>query len=274
MAVIISPELVLSAEAGEVQPLTHARIMYQDLVTDSEVTGSSETAGFEADAVQNYTTYDRWLPASVPATLTVDFGSINPVDYILIAAHNLGTSGAALVPEYSVDGNEWTEASPERIPADDNAIAFLFDEVSVRYVRVRITSATTVPRLGVVMAGAALAMQRPIYGGHSPVTLSRNTEVRPIRSEGGQFLGRSVVRRGLRTSYNWEHLEAVWYRDNFDPFVQAARFQPFGIAWRPETFPEEVAYGWTEDDIQPSNMGLRDFMQVGFSVVGHDSGSN
>ena len=190
MAVVISPNLVLSAQAGVVQPLTHARIMYQNLIPDADVVGSTEVAGFEADAVQSYTTYDRWLPAGVPATLTAQFGGLQTIDYLLIASHTIGSSGAAIVPEYSTDGTTWVELSPERIPATDAAIAFLFDAVSAVYVRIRITSATTPPVIGVVMCGEALAMQRPIYGGHSPITLSRKTSIRPTKSEGGQFLGR------------------------------------------------------------------------------------
>lgn len=272
MAVVFSNDLVLAAQQGVVQPLTHARIMYNNLVPGGTVTGSTETAGFEADAVQSYDTYDRWLPSAIPATLTFDLGSIQDIDYIFIASHNLGSTGSAFVGETSPDAITWTEAVPERIPGDDSAIALLFEEVSVRYFRIRITSSLSIPRIGVVMSGIALAMQRPIYGGHSPINLSRQSEIRPTKSEGGQWLGRSVVRRGFATDYNWQHLTADWYREFFDPFVRQARFQPFGIAWRPETYPEEVAYVWTENDIQPSNMGIRNYMQVDLTVTGYDSG--
>lgn len=272
MAVVFSSSLVVSANAGSVKPLTHARIMYHNLIPGSEVTGTTESAGFEADAVQSYDTYDRWLPTEIPATLTFQLSQASTLDYVFIASHNLGTSGSALVVEHSPDGIDWIEASPERVPSDNTPLAFLFDEVEALYIRIRITSALEIPRIGVVMAGKALAMERPIYGGHSPITLSRQTEIRPSRSEGGQWLGRSVVRKGYATSYEWQNLSASWYREFFDPFVQAARSQPFGIAWRPETFPNEVAYAWTNSDIQPSNSGASNLMSAGFSVVAHDSG--
>lgn len=272
MAVIFSSDLVLAANAGTVQPLTHARIMYQNLIPASTVSATTQSAGFEADAVQSYDTYDRWLPTEIPATITFKFTKTETLDYVFIASHNLGTSGAALVVEHSPDGTTWTEALPERIPGDNTPLAFLFDEVEALYMRIRITSAQSIPRLGVIMAGKALAMERPIYQGHSPITLSRQTEIRPSRSEGGQWLGRSVIRRGFGTAYDWKNLSASWYREFFDPFVQAAQVQPFGIAWRPATYPSEVAYAWTEGDIQPSNSGPRDLMSVGFSVTAHDSG--
>lgn len=272
MAVIFSSDLVIAAGTGAVRPLTHARIMYQNLIPDSEVTGTTEAAGFEADAVQSYDTYDRWLPTELPATITFQFTQIESLDYVFIASHNLGSTGSALVVEHSLDAVVWTEAAPERIPGDNTPLAFLFDEVEALYMRITINSALEIPRIGVVMAGKALAMERPIYQGHSPINLSRQTDIRPTRSEGGQWLGRSVVRKGFSTSYDWSNLTAAWYRANFDPFVQAARSQPFGIAWRPEKFPDEVAYAWTNDDIQPTNSGPRNLMSVGFSIVAHDSG--
>jgi len=271
MAVIFSSDLVLSAKRGGVFPLTHARIMYDNLVTDSTVIASA-VAGFDSDAVQSYDTYDRWMPPSVPASLRIDFGSAKSLDYIFIASHNLGSTGAAFVTESSIDGVTWTPTNDEQIRADNNAIALLFENRPARYIRLRITSALATPKIGVIMAGLALQMQRPIYGGHTPITLSRETEIRPSTSEGGQWLGRSVVRRGYVGRYSWQHLTADWVREFFSPFIDRARFQPFGIAWRPGKFPTEAAYVWTDGDIRPSNMGIKDYMQVDMNVIGYDSG--
>lgn len=272
MPVIFSQQLISDAESGASLPLTHSRIMYNNVVRGAAASADTETAGFEVDAVQSYDTYDRWLPQSVPATATFVLAETAAIDYVLIASHNLGSTGSAFVVEHSLDGTVWTEFVPERIPSGNGPIAILTDEIQAAHIRIRITSSLELPRIGVIMAGKALAMLRPIYQGHEPVTLSRSTDMKPVRSEGGRWLGRSKVRKGFSTSYNWSNLTASWYRANFDPFVQAARTQPFGIAWRPETFPNEVAYAWTNDDIQPTNSGPRDLMSVGFSVVAHDSG--
>jgi len=69
-------------------------------------------------------------------------------------------------------------------------------------------------------------------------------------------------------AWSWRHLPAAWYRQYFDPFVKAARTQPFFIAWRHDTFPEDVSYCWTHDDIKPSNMGIKNFMQVSVEAEG------
>lgn len=272
MSVVISDDLVLAAQNGTTLPLSHARIMYQNFVRSGTVTATTQAAGLPAVAVKTYTTYEKWQPTAIPATITADFGGAKEIDYILIAAHNLGSASAAIVAETSPDGTTWTAVGPDRIPSDDSAIAFLFDEISVGYIRVRITSATGDVKIGVLMSGKALAMQRPIYGGHSPINLSRNTVVKPNLSVGGEWIGASVIRGNIETSYNWENLGAGWYRDNFDPFVKAARSQPFGIAWRPSSYPKEVAYGWASGDIKPSNMGTRDYMQVNINVIGYAVG--
>lgn len=270
MPVVISDSLYLAAQAGSVLPLTHARIMYDSYTLDpaTVATASSETAGFEADSVLDPATYSRWVAAAAPATLTLDLGSAKDVDYVMLAGHNFASAGVTAKVEYSFDSIMWTEIAPDRLFADNRAIAFLFTETTARYWRV--VTAGGVPRVAVVYLGLSLAMERPIYGGHSPATLSRRTTYRPTLSENGQFLGRSVTRRGLEAAFEWSNLTANWYRENFDPFVKAARFRPFGIAWRPERFPNEVAYMQLSGDISPTNQGVRNLMSVGFSGIGFD----
>lgn len=145
---------------------------------------------------------------------------------------------------------------------------FLSDSaVSVKRIRVTITGSGALV-LGVVSAGVALQMQRPIYKGHEPGTLSRVTEYQSTESEGGQWLGRNVIRQGLKTAYNWRNLSAAWLRQYFDPFVDAARSSPFFIAWNPLEFPREVVYAWTTGDVAPSNAGPRDLMSATVNVRG------
>lgn len=266
MSVVISPSLV----SNEYEfPLNHARIGYQDFVKTSTVTASTESAIFPADAVQRETTYERWQPTALPATLTIDSGTSpsGTASYLGIGAHTLGDNGNTVLLEYSHDATTWTTVDSVE-PADNTALMMLFAEVQARYWRITISGGTA-PTVGVVYLGQVLEMQRSIYGGHTPITLGRQTTIRPSVSEKGQWLGRSIVRNALATGYSFRHLTASWYRANFDPFAKAARSRPFFIAWRPETYPSEVAYGWTNDDITPSNMGVRDYMEVSFNVVGH-----
>lgn len=272
MSVIISSDLVLAAAQGLQVPLTHARIMYDTHTLDAltTVVGSSEIAGFEADSVLTTDTYSRWRGSAVPATLSFDLGSSKAVDYFFIAGHDFADTGVTCKVQYSTNNADWLDATDSRFFTSNRAIAFLFEEIEARYWRLNITAATAPPVVAVVYFGVALPMQRPIYGGHEPITMSRQTEIRSNMSEGGQFLGRSIVRKGLTGSFEWRHLKPGWVRSMFDPFIEAARTRPFGIAWRPAAYPDEVAYAWVNGDITPRNMGVADFMAVGFSCPAYD----
>jgi hypothetical protein len=269
MSVIISPNLIINTSNNPSLPpfpLNHARIGIESILTNSNVTASSESSGFPASALSNPLTYDQWRPSSVPASVSVDNGSTVDVDYIGIAAHNLSSVGAVIDVEYSTDGVSWILLQ-ELSPGDNGPIMLLFETITARYFRFTV-EASDVFYIGAVYIGQALVMQRSIYGGHAPITLSRSTEFSPNRSEGGQWLGRSIVRKGTETSYDWSNLTALWYRQHFDPFVKLARTRPFFIAWYPSKFPQEVGFVWVNSDIKPQNMGVRDFMSVSMNVVG------
>lgn len=273
MGLILTPALVLQTPAqsggsGTLPPfpLTHARIGYQTICTTSNVVASSEAAGFPASDAVNVFTNEFWQPTTLPATWTCDAGTGVDTDYIGIAAHTLGTAECSVTIEYSTDNTNWTQLNAF-LPPDNRPIMLLYGTITARWWRFTLTG-TTIPRIGVIYIGQSLQMQRPIYGGHAPLTLNRQTTIYNQLSESGQFTARSITRQGNTTSFEWKHLTAAWYREYFDPFVKAARTTPFFIAWRPSTFPEEVGYCWTSEDIRPSNMGIRDLMQVGMTVYG------
>lgn len=262
----ISPNLVAGGSRGPAaQSLgQYAVIGWENLVKSATVTATSQRREFPAVAVKNPLTYERWSPTGASGgTITIDLGGSVLVEYIGIAAHNFGTLGTEVRIECSVGGVNWLDVIT-LVPTTDNAILVAgIPEELISHIRITVSNGA---EIGVVYAGRLLSMQRKAYGGHSPGTLSRKTEIEPNTSESGQFLGRSIVRKGFETSFNWRHLTADWYRQYFDPFVEHALREPFFIAWYPEKFPDEVLYAWTKDDIWPVNMGVRDYMQVGFSV--------
>jgi hypothetical protein len=257
--------------AVEVQTgsLKNPRIGYHTYTRDrtsANITVNSEAAAGPKDAPLRPSTYDYWLPTAVPATWVLDLGSAKPVNYIGIAAHTLGSSASDLFLSWSNDNITFIEYADQIFPTDDTPILALFPTRTARYVRIRV--GTNPARIGVIHVGNILAMPRTIYGGHTPISLSRETVLTQTLSRGGAFLGQTYRRNGLRTSSSFKLLSAAWYRANFDPFVKEARKYPYFIGWRPSEFPAELAYGWTTDDIKPVNMGKRDYMQVSFETVG------
>lgn len=241
--------------------LTHARIGYESIAYGKTPTASSAASGYPAIAATYPTTYEYWQPTAVPATWAVDNAVPVACDFVgLVGDFNGGT----VAVQYSDDGSSWTTQVSGQITG--RVTMFLFESVTARYWRIQVTN--QIPSVSVVYIGKALAMQRRIYQGHSPLTLSRNTELTNNISEGGQYLGRSIVRQGVATDAAWSHLKADWYRSNFDPFVQSARTLPFFFAWRPSQFPQELGFVWTDGDVQPTNSGPKDYMSVSLNMRG------
>ena len=246
-------------------PLTHSRIGIESIGRTGTVSASSEAAGFPAIAAANPLTYEFWSPTASPAWWRVDAGSAVTVDYVGIASHNLGTRGSTVTVQKSDDNSTWDDVD-SHTPTTDAPIMFLFAPESARYWRVSVTGNDLA--VGVIYIGKVLEMQRAAFAGINPVDLSRRTTIRPNVSEGGQWLGRSVIREGVATSVGFRHLTNAWYRANFDPFVEQARSYPFFFAWRPEGYPTSVGYVWTNSDIVPTTMGIKDFLEVGLDMEG------
>lgn len=263
--------------------LKNTHIGYENLITS--VTASSSAAGFGASALLNGFTYDFWRSGSATATLTLNLGGSRAVDYIGLAKHNL--AGRELKLSSSTDGVTYSDLLTLSL-TDNGAAMVLFDEVTASHIRVDIgqTSESTIyadftnqqyliddntdnnPQISVLNIGKSLEMQRMIFGGHSPSKLNTNAELRPNTSEGGAWLGRSVIRSGVMTEYSFSNLTGAWYRSKFDPFAKHAINDAFFIAWRPLGYASECQYAWTDKPISPNNTGPKDWLGVSFNVVG------
>lgn len=267
MSIFITPAWILSVAGFENNPQIGYHTWVRDL-EPADISVSSETPEGPRDAVLRPNTYEFWEPISVPANIVFDFGVARAVDYIGLAGHTIGSSGANVKVEHSTDNAIWVEFGTEVAPVDDAPIVIFDESVIRRYWRITFPLSGTSPTISVINIGEILSLPHSIYGGHSPSTLSRETKLFQNMSDGGQFLGQYVKRKGVTGNLTLRHLGAAWYRQNFDPFVRAAREFPFFVAWRPVDWPLEVAYAWTDANIKPKNMGKKDFMEVNFNFKG------
>ena len=263
---ILITQSALLAESAD-YPFTHARIGYQTITRTGTLTASTAAALHPAYAAGLPNTYESWLGTAVPSWLQCDNGSPADVDYCAIAAHNLGTLGNTFKFQHSADGSTWTDATPELTVPDNTPIMVFFGEASARYWRLQILTGAS-PKIGVWYAGKSLAMQTGIESGYSPINLSRNTTVRSNKSEGGQFLGRYIVREGVSGKIDFIDLSDDWYREYFDPFVLSARANTFFLAWNPAYRPSDVVYGWTQGDISPTYTDPTGLISVSMNIQG------
>jgi len=239
------------------QPLKNPRIAHHTLSFGATYSASGTVSGYPAINLQDPMTLNRWRADSSPTSLTATFDS-STISYVAMAAHNLDGVEVGL----EVNGVSVYSYTP----SDNRPIIIIFEEVDATSIELTFTHSKSFIELGVLYFGKILDMPRPIYGGHTPAVLNRNTVTKPRRSESGQFLSKTIVRKGYSADVSLRHLEPDFYRDRFDEFVMDARLQPFFFAWRPGDYPGEVVYGWSNDDIAPSNMGIRGLMEVSFSM--------
>ncbi|VDC31428.1 hypothetical protein [Pseudogemmobacter humi] len=242
------------------QPLTHARILWDNVLAGAVFSATSEREGFEAARAQSADTVSWWWPA-VAGTLTATFAAVD-IDGIGIAAHTLGSAGVTVTAEARI-GGVWTALHDPISPKDDAPIMIAFEKVTADAVRIFLSSPA---RVGVLCAGAMLEMPRPGYTQLPPLALMRATTYETNKSQTGQFMGRSIVSTSRPFQATWDHLPEDWMRNSFDRFARAAREVPFFVALRPARFPSDVGYVLTSQDVIPERMGMVDLMSV--TIVG------
>jgi hypothetical protein len=274
MALVISGALALGTPAAEAS-LEYPRIGYENKCRQTNCTITTSTAETDAEgaSVINGLTYDFWQPTTVPGIVAFTFTEAVTADYCGIAGHTLTETGNQVELQYwdGLSPGSWVSLGSVSPGSEtgNKTIMFLFDSVSSAIWRLIVSGGTgaTAPVLGAVSIGEALVLERKIYGGHTPITLSKNTTILPQKSEGGQFLGRSIIREGASTSIALDNLTAAWVRSDFYPFMESARTYPFFFAWRPTaTYSDEVAYCWIDKDIKVSNTGKANLMKTSFTV--------
>lgn len=258
------------------------RIGWQSHLRDLEldataITVSSEDEEGPRDAPLRPSTEEFWMPTSLPATWQFELGSARDVNYFGLLGYNLdGIQILVETTDGSVAGSPSARTfetfASDLIAGDDSPIMLLDASRSIVAGRVTFSAASTpseMPKLVSLYAGEVLECYRGCYGGVSPMNMNRNTVLYGGWSQTGQLLHQAFRSHGQRGSLALQNLPPSWVRSEFDPFILHARSMPFFFAWRPSTYPLEVAYARATSDIVPSNMSkTRGFMAVSFSMVG------
>ena len=247
--------------------LQNARIGYENLLTATTTTAARKML------IPN--TYERYPVQAGSTSVKFQLSTPSEINFLGFAAHNLGSfqGGVPIEAKYAtVIGGALTSFYTTTF-VNNGALMVLLDGLEgilVAEIELSFITASFGAKIGVFYAGNALEMQRSIYGGHSPADLSAKTKYQSTMSDGGQFIGRTVTRKGSATSFSWRHLTPDWYRESFQPFVESAVTIPFFITWKPSDYPLATSFGYTDGDIKPSNMGGGNaLMSVSFNFTGH-----
>lgn len=253
--IVISRDLVLAETPG----LNFPVIGWRNGVTVSNLIASSAADGFPASNMAEPSTYLRWVADSADAqTLTIAIAAADPIDYVAIAGHNLGSAQIAIAVDGATEETgsppapDWTEIVEESLVAGDEPLILRFAPQAFASLRVRLAAGVLPATAAVVYVGKLLVCERGLAtDDHAPINLGRATRATNNRSESGQFLGRIVTGQTSQSSAAFAHLTSAWYRAEFDPFLRAAVEQPFFWAWKPSEFPRDVGYCWLTNDPVP-----------------------
>lgn len=264
--IILSSSLVLSPGG---QDLNAPIIGWQNLVRFGGVTADSEEVNFPAAHLANPATTYRWQSASLATQyVTVDTSPDDPVDYVGLARHNLGSGQITVSVEAYVLGS-WVEVFAPYSPGTDAPILMRFTEVpTAELFRIKLVPSAVAPTIAVMYLGKLLVLERRIYVGHTPLPYGRDTEFTNAVAENGDFQGRITLRERLETSVSLSNLTPAWYRTKLDPFIASGKDNAFFFGWRPLTYPLEVGYAWLTNNPKPSNQRSNGMMQIGLQMGG------
>lgn len=245
---------------------TQAVVAYDNVFARGTLTASSSPAGGEAENAVDGFTWDFWAPAGVgPHTLVVDLGAAEAVDYLAFHAQNLADTSGSITLAGSSDGSSWTDVSGPHSPTDNTPALVLFSAVTYRYYRLTMTGEGSV--LGVLQAGQRLTLPEGIFVGQAPPQLNPDDEILNSASEGGQFLGRSLIRTGAQDKIKQDRVSQSFARGAWAAFAEHARLRPFFYAWRTTDYPLEVMYAWSRGGAKVQQ-GTNGFMSVELPIEG------
>ena len=232
---------------GIAYDLSHPRVCWRRLT--GTVAASSAAAGFAAANANTARTDTFWKPTVINATWELDFGGAQNVSYCGIASHTIGSTGCA-VSFQTWNGSTWDTVATTT-PVDDGPILFLCATRNVSRARISITTGTA-PVVGVVFFGAATEWPRKaVYAPSVSMQRAKVTEYSTNTTEGGQWAGRSIVRRYTTPKMQVDNLPETWITSDLDAFAAYAEGEPFFVCDKPGSYPDSVAYAWSQGDIVP-----------------------
>ncbi len=233
------------------------------LRTDALVAGSTEDSGFPASNATSWLITGGGWRATVSATtyLTVTLAAAENLNSYALYKHNLGDLGATVKLQHSSDGSAWTDLSgSEQVVADNKAIFFIGTGVTALYWRISIAGVDGTIIIGNAFVGSSLQVFSPPEPGFTPPELAMDNKYVTSRADGGDFLGRSLIRKGSKMSFNNSVVHKDWIRANWLPLMQAIEKTPFYYAWDSTNYADEVAFCYVENKISnPSYINATHF---------------
>jgi hypothetical protein len=275
MSVIVTSNLVLTASDEASLTADHPIIGWDNIVTPTNISASTADANYPVTNLANPATHLFWQVGGAysPAVyeyITVVTPTTDPVDYVAIAAHNLGSLGIPIGIGYFDASSPpvWTTLVADSVLANDSPALFRFTAQSLVTVSIRLGPTSLLAQIAVVYAGKLLVLPRKLYQGFVPIPYGRIAKVTSGRSEAGQFLGRIVTQEFVKDTVPLSLIDPTYFRDHIADFLVDSKENPFFIAWRPQTYPAEIGYCHMTNDPAPINEAPHGLIAMSLEMTG------
>jgi hypothetical protein len=269
LVVTQNPILTTGGEIGLTPD--HPIIGWHNIVTPTNISAPYTLTGFPATNMANPATHLMWKsPTTAPEfqPVSITTGTVEPLDYIAFARHNLGSAAAMVVVGYFDASIAFHPLTPETILADDGPVLFRFPAQSLPNISILIFHPTIAPQISVVYAGKLLVLPRKIYQGLAPINYARVAKVTNGRSEAGQFLGRIVMQEFVKNTIPLSLIDPLYFRNHIADFLVFSKANPFFFAWRPQTYPQEIGYCHMTNDPLPLNEAPHGLVAMQMEMTG------
>ncbi len=229
-------------------------IGYTNLVKTGTVTVTSEATGYEKANAQSYKT-STWWQASAAGTVYyyVDMGSAVSVDSWGVAGHDLGDNSGTIKPQYSATG-AWAgeELDLDTVQTPSATVFRKVASQSARYYRFEIVSTGSASFIGNLFLGVALALPKGMPAGFAPANLNRDRKIYNNMSEGGNYLGRVLIKKGAKVTINQKNITRSWIDSSWASLINHIELYPFYFAWDTTNHPSDMAYCMVNKVTHPS----------------------
>lgn len=190
---------------------------------------------------------------------------------VFIAGHNLGTAGIAISISVSADNSTFQTVVGSFVPENNEPLFIIFPTVAAcTDARIHLIAGSEPAVISFIRVGRYFTMDQPCGYANSPDTrLSRDVTLAGSTSIKGTPLTTSIIRQGQPLQAQWRHLSRDSVRGPVLDWIEAAQGDFFGIAFRPETYPDDVALAMFKQRPIPQRMGILDFMEMQIEAEGY-----
>lgn len=229
--------------------LGNHRLVYANLASGVSPVVTSEASGYEAANALTWLSAQKWKAAnSATQYYQLDLGSAVGVDCFGVYKHNLGDISGSLLVQYSTSslGGAFTTLfaiTPGAANSGGNRTLFRVNsnQVAARYWQYVFSGHNGPPAVGVLLLGASTQLPAVDHPFLVPM-LNRETQILNNESESGEFLGRSVLRTGMKTGFRLTAVQETWARQYWEPIARGMEINPFFWAWDANRYPDDAYY--------------------------------